>query len=63
MDNNNSNSINGWVTPSQYAKKHNCSIQTVYNKIEQNILEYREFVRGSMKGFLIKDDNTKQDIN
>lgn len=62
MDNN-SNSINGWVTPSQYAKTHKCSIQTVYNKIEQNILEYKEFVRGSMKGFLIKDDNTKQDIN
>lgn len=63
MDDKNSNSIDGWVTPSQYAKMHGCSIQTVYNKIEQNILEYKEFVRGSMKGFLIRLGNEKQKNN
>lgn len=60
MNEKNENSIDGWVTPSQYAKMHGISIQTVYNKIEQNILEYKEFVRGTMKGFLVRLDATNK---
>lgn len=54
------NIMEGWVTPSQYAEQHNISIQTVYNRIKQGIIECKAYKRGSMNGLIVKDD-VKQD--
>ena len=58
----NENIMKGWVTPSQYAEQHNISVQTVYNKIEQGIIECKAYKRGSMNGFLVKEDCECKDV-
>lgn len=50
------NSMDGWVSVSQYAKENGVSVQTIYNKIEQGLLEYRQYQRGTMRGYMIKRD-------
>jgi predicted DNA-binding protein YlxM (UPF0122 family) len=43
-----------WLSVSELAKRENVSIQTIYNRIKENLDETMEFERKSMRGLLIK---------
>lgn len=43
-----------WVSASTYAKRHNITTPTVYNRIREGLLEAKEFERGTMRGWIIK---------
>ena len=52
MEKNNNNEE--WISVSEMAKRLNCSQQTVYNRMKQQLYEVRVFQRGKMRGFLIR---------
>lgn len=43
-----------WISVEEYARRIGKSRQTVYNRIKEGAVEWIEFKRGRMKGYLIK---------
>lgn len=43
-----------WVTPSEVAKREGITTSMVYVRMKEGHYETHEFVRGRMKGYLIK---------
>lgn len=43
-----------WMSVSEVAKKENVTVQTIYNRIRDNLYETMEFQRGKLRGVLVK---------
>lgn len=43
-----------WMSVSEVAKKENVTVQTIYNRIRENLYETMEFQRGKLRGVLVK---------
>lgn len=43
-----------WLSVSEVAKRENVSVQTIYNRIRDDLYETMEFTRGKLRGLLIK---------
>lgn len=43
-----------WVTPSEVARREGITTSMVYVRMKEGHYETHEFVRGKMKGYLIK---------
>lgn len=43
-----------WISVSDVAKRENVTVQTIYNRIRDNLYETMEFQRGKLRGVLVK---------